>query len=198
MAEYPNPAKIQLVIPARTQILASPASVDRALMRDEAADDPGRAVGRLYDLHGAGLYRYALMILADAAAAEDAIQQVFASLLKHRGALRDEDRYLRRAVRNECYSALRRRAADRRRTDAAGAQAGPLLEPHAAEARPEERLALEAAIRQLPPDQREVLHLHAFEGRTFQEIADATDESINTVASRYRYALDRLRRVLQP
>jgi DNA-directed RNA polymerase specialized sigma24 family protein len=28
---------------------------------------------------------------------------------------------------------------------------------------------------------------------TFQEIADMTDESINTVASRYRYAIDKLR-----
>jgi DNA-directed RNA polymerase specialized sigma24 family protein len=38
--------------------------------------------------------------------------------------------------------------------------------------------------------------LKAFEGLTLQEIADTTAESINTVASRYRYALDRLRELL--
>lgn len=66
--------------------------------------------GRLFDQHGQGLYRYALMLLADAAAAEDAIQQVFAALLKPGGpALREELHYLRRAVRNECYSMLRKR-----------------------------------------------------------------------------------------
>ena len=57
----------------------------------------------------------------------------------------------------------------------------------------EERLTLERGIRLLPVDQREVLHLRVFEGMTFQEIANATGESINTIASRYRYALGKLR-----
>jgi RNA polymerase sigma-70 factor (ECF subfamily) len=69
----------------------------------------------------------------------------------------------------------------------------PLLEPVAADARPEDRMSLEAAIRGLPIDQREVIHLHVFEGRTFQEVADLTGKSINTIASRYRYALEKLR-----
>jgi DNA-directed RNA polymerase specialized sigma24 family protein len=46
--------------------------------------------GRLYDELGAGLYRYAVMLLADAGAAEDAIQQVFAALLRHRGTIENE------------------------------------------------------------------------------------------------------------
>jgi RNA polymerase sigma-70 factor, ECF subfamily len=45
-------------------------------------------------------------------------------------------------------------------------------------------------------DQREVIHLHVFEGRTFQEIATLAGESINTIASRYRYALQKLRQAL--
>jgi RNA polymerase sigma-70 factor (ECF subfamily) len=71
-----------------------------------------------------------------------------------------------------------------------------LLEHVSGEERIEERLALERAIRTLPAEQREVLHLHVFEGMTFQEVADATGDSINTIASRYRYALDRLRGIL--
>ena len=51
----------------------------------------------------------------------------------------------------------------------------------------------ERALRELPPDQREVVHLKAFEGMTFDEIAAFTNESINTVASRYRYAFEKLR-----
>ena len=43
-----------------------------------------------------------------------------------------------------------------------------------------------------------MVHLHLFEGWTFQEVADASGESINTVASRYRYALARLREDLAP
>jgi len=37
------------------------------------------------------------------------------------------------------------------------------------------------------------VHLKAFEGMTFEEIAALTDESINTIASRYRYAIEKLR-----
>lgn len=152
------------------------------------ADGPRAEVGRLYDRYGASLYRYALMILADGAAAEDAIQQVFVRLLTHHRILERDEHYLRRAVRNECYSTLRGRA---RR-----APEGPLLESVAPDTRPEERMALEAALRELPAEQREVLYLHVFEGSTFQEIADMAGESINTVASRYRYAVTRLRQML--
>lgn len=144
-------------------------------------------MGRLYDAHGAALYRYALMLLADHGAAEDAIQQVFATILRGSGTIDNEAHYLRRAVRNECFSALRRRQADR-------ADERPLLEPVAPEgASADERMLIECALKTLPPDQREVIHLHVFEGMTFQEVADAAGESINTITSRYRYGLSKLR-----
>ena len=91
-------------------------------------------------------------------------------------------------MRNECFSALRHRRRD------VLASASALLESvDAVSDRPDERLALEQALRGLPPVQREVVHLKVFEGMTFQEIADLTDESINTIASRYRYAIEALR-----
>lgn len=150
-------------------------------------EDPATHVGRLYDQYGTSLYRYALMILADAAGAEDVIQQVFTALLSQRRSVEREEHYLRRAVRNECYSALRRRVRS--------AGEGPLLEL-APQAPPDERIALERAIRELPAEQREVVHLHVFEGHTFQEIANLTGESMNTCASRYRYAVAKLKEML--
>jgi RNA polymerase sigma-70 factor (ECF subfamily) len=57
-------------------------------------------------------------------------------------------------------------------------------------------MVIEEALRTLPPEQREVIHLKLFEGMTFQEIAVITEESINTIASRYRYAIDKLRPLL--
>jgi len=151
-------------------------------------DGPAAHVGRLYDQYGASLYRYAVMLLADPVAAEDVIQQVFTRLLARPREIDKDEHYLRRAVRNECYSSLRMRATT--------ALESTLLEPVTADARMEERMSLEAAIRELPIDQREVVHLHVFEGRTFQEIADIAGESINTVASRYRYALEKLKQAL--
>jgi RNA polymerase sigma-70 factor (ECF subfamily) len=160
-------------------------------MIDRPAGDAESLVGRLYDTHGPALYRYAVMLLADAAAAEDAVHQVFASLLRQGGRINldNEAHYLRRAVRNECCS-LRRR----RHVAALDDRAMPLLEPCGVDTPIEERLTLERAIRALPMDQREVVHLHVFEGLTFQETAAALGESINTVSSRYRYALQKLRK----
>ena len=148
-------------------------------------------IGQLYDRYGAGLYRYASMVLADPAGAADVVQTVFVALLRRRSTPDFDERYLRRAVRNECFSALRHRRRDVLRS------AAPILEAvDPARNRPDERIALENALGGLPADQREAVHLKVFEGMTFQEIADLTDESINTIASRYRYALEKLRALL--
>jgi RNA polymerase sigma-70 factor, ECF subfamily len=144
-------------------------------------------VGPLYDRYGASLYRYAVMVLADPAAAADVVQTVFVSLLRRGSSPEFNERYLRRAVRNECFSALRQRRRD------VLASALPILETGGERDTTDERLALEQALRELPPEQREVIHLKMFEGLTFQEIADVTNESINTIASRYRYGLEKLR-----
>jgi RNA polymerase sigma-70 factor (ECF subfamily) len=154
---------------------------------DGAAAD---RIGRAYDRFAGPLYRYALMILADPAGAADAVHQVFAALLGNAtAAIDDEERYLRRSVRNACYTMLRQR-----QSAPQSAGAAPLLEAIAAHRdRPDERIAIEQAMRDLPAEQREVIHLKAFAGWTFQEIADFGGESINTVASRYRYAMDKMR-----
>ena len=149
-------------------------------------------LGALYDRHAAGLYRYAVMILADRDAAGDAVQQVFTRLVDRRDRPEIEASYLRRAIRNECFSMLR----DRRRRPQA-ADSHEILEALSArDEMPEERLAIQAALLVLRADQREVVHLKMFEGLTLQEIADVTGESINTIASRYRYALEKMRTVL--
>jgi RNA polymerase sigma-70 factor, ECF subfamily len=149
------------------------------------------ALAELYDRHGARLYRYANMLLADASAAEDAVQEAFCQLAR---AGRRDPRivsvaYLTTIVRNECFSVLRRR----RQRPATGA----LLEPHAPGLSEEERLMLESALRELPPEQREVIYLKVFEGLTFQEIGERCSVSLNTAASRYRYALAALRASLE-
>lgn len=159
-------------------------------MRWSGRGSRAELVARLYDEHGAALFRYALMLLADHSAAEDALQQVFAAVMRPRTQVDHPAHYLRRAVRNECYSVLRRRTREPQISE-------PLLEPVLPQAvSADERIALERAIVQLPPEQREVIHLHVFEGMTFQEVADATEESINTAASRYRYAIEKLRTLL--
>jgi RNA polymerase sigma-70 factor (ECF subfamily) len=157
----------------------------------DAADDRRRFVAAVYAESGPRLYRYALMILADRRDAEDVLQQVFATVLSKRTlpAIDDAGAYFRTAVRNAAYSLLRHR-----RTERAAEEL--LLEPVVPGCSPAEQAALEQALRALPPEQREVVHLHVYEGMTFQEVARATGDSINTVAARYRYALEKLRKMI--
>jgi len=52
------------------------------------------------------------------------------------------------------------------------------------------------ALGQLPYEQREVLILHVHGGMKFRAIARQQGVSINTAQGRYRYALDKLRSML--
>jgi RNA polymerase sigma factor (sigma-70 family) len=56
---------------------------------------------------------------------------------------------------------------------------------------------LERAVAELPKDQRDVFIAHEFEGRSFKELSAEMGVSVNTLLSRKRYAVLRLRERLQ-
>ncbi len=62
----------------------------------------------------------------------------------------------------------------------------------------EASLSLQAALSDLPEEQREVVLMRIWSGMTLEEVATATGVPLNTVASRYRYALEKLRERLKP
>jgi RNA polymerase sigma factor (sigma-70 family) len=57
--------------------------------------------------------------------------------------------------------------------------------------------ALDDALEELPPEQRDVFIAHEFEGRSFKELAEETGIGMNTLLARKRYAVLHLRRRLQ-
>ena len=152
---------------------------------------------RVYRNYGDELYRYALLILADHQAAEHALHQAFCKTLKlGRRAPRIDNlnSYLRTAVRHACYDRIKRKKQD---DQIRNPSARPLLQPvNEAPLDDEERKILEQAICRLPPDQREVLYMKIYEGKTFKEIGRLIDISAHTAASRYRYALEKLKTTL--
>ncbi len=162
---------------------------------DEKTGGPREFLAALYDAHAAGLYRYALVVLGDHAAAEDAVQQAFVKLAGIGGRLYGIDSfadYLRTAVRNECWRIIEKRR--RRPEELETSPAAPLIEaadPNAVDE--DERLRVEGALRALPAEQREVVYLKVYEDKTFQQIADWVGVSISTITSRYRYAMEKLR-----
>ena len=56
---------------------------------------------------------------------------------------------------------------------------------------------LDAALEELPEEQRDVFMAHEMDGRSFKQLADETGLSINTLLSRKRYAILHLRRRLK-
>jgi len=56
---------------------------------------------------------------------------------------------------------------------------------------------LDAAIEELPEDQREVFIAHEYDGISFKEISAETGVSVNTLLSRKHHAVLHLRRRLQ-
>jgi RNA polymerase sigma-70 factor (ECF subfamily) len=151
------------------------------------AEGREEAFAALYDRFGPPLFRFAWAMLRSRADAEDAVQEVFLGLARSRHTLRRIENlpaYLFGAVRH----AVGRVAA--RRTDAL-----PLPDRHATEEALDPALSdwLERALGRLPPEQREVLSLKIDGDLTFAEVAAVLGVSLNTAASRYRYALEKLR-----
>ena len=146
------------------------------------------------DLFGRGLLRVARALGRSREDAEDAVQDVFVALARARGRLAgivNLKAYLFASLRR----ALARRAREFCRArelaeKAALARDGETGEPVPHETSP----ALERALRRLPEEQREVVALKIDAGLTFAEIAQVLGVRQNTAASRYRYALMRLRR----
>ena len=147
-----------------------------------------RKVRSLYERHAGALALYARSFGLDVASAQDVVQQIFLKLLSGAtGVPQLTPGYLFRAVRNACLN-VRRDAAKTAPLDA-----GVSWLVHR-EGNRELELTLQSALAGLPEDQREVVILHVWGGLTLQEIADVATTSLNTAASRYRYALDKLRK----
>jgi RNA polymerase sigma-70 factor (ECF subfamily) len=146
-------------------------------------------VQELYREHGPALLAYAAALLGERAAAEDVLHQVFLKLLGGQFEFPSEARpYLFRAVRNTALNSRRSRARD------VPLDEQWLIKPVDAV---DAGLALEQALRELPVEQREVVVMHVWGAMTLEDIAKVLELSSNTVASRYRYGLRKLREIMQ-
>lgn len=147
----------------------------------------------LYRQHGAALLLFASALSGDQARAQDALHQVFLRLLKNNtiGQATDKKAYLFACVRNAVLedASLRKRSVP---VDVEPAWFIPPERDFAAEQN------LRRALTALPPEQREVIVLHVWGDLTFRQMGDLLGISANTAASRYRYALDKLRLAMLP
>jgi RNA polymerase sigma-70 factor, ECF subfamily len=149
-------------------------------------------IRQLYEQHGAALLLYARSFVVDAAVSEDLVHEVFLKLLRGETTVPEIPlAYLYRAVRNAALNTLR----DIRSHEA---QNNEVAWFQHREGKQEEELALQSALGKLPEDQRATVIMHIWGGMTLEEIANATAVPLSTAASRYRYALEKLRERLKP
>ena len=163
------------------------------LLGNPAADCP-EAFSALYDRFGQRLFRAAWGMLGRREDAEDAVQEVFVAMVKSRHKLDEVDditAYLFTSLRRAAGRLAKRRAKEPAVWDEGAREAGARRDDNKTSGMHSERL--ERALGTLPRDQREVIALKIDAELTFAEIAEVTGTSINTAASRYRYALEKLR-----
>ncbi|MCC5840181.1 MAG: RNA polymerase sigma factor [Opitutales bacterium] len=101
-----------------------------------------------------------------------------------------------RALRHTAIDAARREDRRARREQVAGAQEEPLALFQCPLEQNERRASIEAALGELPEDQRNVLVLKIWGEQSFEDVATILDIPAGTAASRYRYALSNLRKIL--
>jgi RNA polymerase sigma-70 factor (ECF subfamily) len=154
----------------------------------------------LYDAHAAGLFHYFTRFTGNEADAKDLLQELFIKLARQAipPGIASMRAWLLRLAHHHAIDWLRRHRVRRRAEEEAHA---PVVEMFTAQADPDQaELAkrLNLALALLPLVQRSVAQLKLWDGLTFEEIAEVQGIPLNTAASRYRYALEKLRSELRP
>lgn len=177
-------------------------ATDAQLISRAARSDP-LALAALYDRHSPTALALARRILGPARA-EDAVQEAFTSIWRSassydpaQGLVRT---WLLRVVRNRSIDTLRAAATDDRRIEQASHERERAAEPetpHGAAVRRDRAGDVRDALRELPPEQREVVELAYFRGLTQAEIAAELGVPVGTIKSRARLALVKLRDELE-
>ena len=142
--------------------------------------------------------RYATRMLGSLDAAEDAVQDAFVRAFDQLAQCKEPDKFVGwffLILRNRCF-AERRRNRNSASLDAANGVAAADRSDGGAE-NAESRRALQRALLELTPDQREVFVLKHVEGLSYSEIAERLSTSVPSLKMRMHRAYDSLREQLR-
>jgi len=168
-------------------------------LAERLVDGDAEALRQVYHLYKHDLLTVATAILCDLHAAEDCVHDVFAQFaggVKNVAVDRNLRGYLMRCVANRAKNMLKQRRVRRSGRLAQAEESQPSESPTGRLIATEQSVQVFRALAQLPVEQREVITLHLHAELTFREIALQLGLSINTVQSRYRYGIEKLRTLL--
>ena len=164
---------------------------------------PGEAeiLKAVWDRHARELYSFAVGLTKNEADGADLISDVFRRISRDAAGLAgivDLQAFLRVMARRIFVDTIRQRAAREQRHEQVGIIArntAPAAPPLTDEAL---RAAISSAFRAIPADQRRVVEARLLRGESLEQIAKKENVPLQTVASRFRYALNKLRDQLRP
>jgi RNA polymerase sigma-70 factor (ECF subfamily) len=185
---------------------------DIDLLRQYVAGDP-EAFLVLFDRYRKPVYNFILRTVQDRTTAEDLLQDVFMRVIQRAQDFRGESKFktwLYTIARNLCIDHIRKTNLRRnvslngpsrsiengpkREAHVQLVDHGPGVDRHTDSKKLREVIA--DAVETLPEEQREVFLMRQVQNMPFQEIANVVGVSENTIKSRMRYALERLRELL--
>jgi RNA polymerase sigma factor (sigma-70 family) len=181
-----------------------------ALSIEITADEQNHRIAETIEREQTRLRNFIRQRVLDESDAEDILQEVFYELVQAYRLMKPLEQvgaWLFRVARNRIIDRFRKRRPEAARSNA-GEEEGELFpwedllpspdaDPEAVYAREVLIDEIEAALDELPQEQREVFVAHELEGRSFNDLAAATGLSVNTLLSRKHYAVLHLRRRLR-
>jgi len=150
----------------------------------------------VFSEHYGGFCRLATLLLSDASAAEEVVQEAFLRTFSSWWRVRQPERaqfYVRAAVVNLCRSRLRRRGSEE-----AGNRASWRDPAEGSHGTPDDAVVIVEAVSALPRRQRETVVLRYYADLSEREVAAALGCSIGTVKSQLARARATLAQLLGP
>src|SRR6266852_2127946 len=177
----------------------------------ERGAEQNRRISEVIQRERRRLFHFIRKRVDDEGDAEDILQDVFFELIEAYRLMKPVEQvgaWLYRVARNRIIDRFRKRRPEAFGGVSSSASNEDLLRledllpspdagPEAAYARSVLLEELDAALGELPDEQRDIFIAHEIDGRSFKQLADETGLSINTLLSRKRYAVLHLRRRLQ-
>lgn len=200
-----DPSRGLAAAPVRTEDPRQDEALMIAFREGETA-----AFGVLVARHQRGLFNFLLRSVADRGRAEELLQDVFVRVIRSKHRYRQTAKFTtwvykiaRNITIDESRRAKFRRHAslDAKRGGSGGEEGRAMIDRLAADdvgtdaaaAAPAIRHRIADAVAELPEEQRAVFLMRQLQGMSFKEIGEVVDAPENTVKSRMRYALEKLR-----
>ena len=158
------------------------------------------ALRRIYEKYKNDLLKLAVVLTGDVATAEDVVQEVFVNFAQSTSSIRTTGSLkwflsgcVANRIRNRKRNEQRHRTSGDRDLDSISSDSD---RPEQWAILSEQLQLLSKAMDQIPQEQREVIALYMQGGISFRQIAKVQNASVNTVQGRYRYGINKLRKIL--